>query len=1233
MTAAISWLTAYPTNAAVEMTADWNSNLAINNGCHYAGRIEKTILCNGYRLGKVVTITGASSGEENQLYLVDGTIGLRESDSGWCSQGYTLVCNHANVCLRDMEILGRDIMSPSQCTRGGSGDLIHINGYSTFESADHDTLYTNWPGCVKGSVDFIGCTIGYKVYFNSCSTTDFAVKDFLFAEDARVRIEGLALLSNTTRRFYDSMINTEGSLLFVTLTDAFTDLVGVSGGGVINQAAAISCTGSADDAGVPYQVYVYDAKFFNCDGECAGAVYCGLMNPVGTYHSCCQLDSSKFEYCDGGKAGAIAFSNVDGISLGYNSFTSNTSSTTADHGGGGAVFVESDKEISAPRIQNCTFTSNSCAIDYAGGAVQVNDAGLWLTDTRFLDNARRTVVVDSDNTNELILIDNVSFDPDPTYHTSGLRIRAGVAQDSYIRNCLFAPTIPTGTGYTYCLELDIEQNSLNPTPFLIDGVTLARGGTGVRFDSNDHEIELKNLSLQNVSTGILANSSNQANVTVAYTNFDTVSQPVIPTNLDRSHTSAHSASFVGGTGPIEDQYELRWDSALLDIGDPESELDYDLSQANIGWYKELETEELIASQVSAGNLDRKVYEITATDCDLVLNTALPVGSVLRVAAGSSLRIRPLAHGNSLKLGDEDGPRTALVGVQSEDDLDPCNKIEIGAYRADPFASVYPTTLVGVYFSYAPEEGIAFNHCDLEVVAPEVRFNDQAGTGEALIEYKYSKGRMQGHNLNGTQFGRVYQYRSSVDMAEISFPVLIDDAWSLYTYRNHQTDSRMEFDDLVFPGSRQNNTYDSAVAYLYRSTIDLDGCSFTTSSNQNTPFVYENLATLNMSKNARNSFDDDGHNSVSSLVYMYYGELKMDCGYNSFIRQNYVPPLNTPTFIGSTSATWTHEYLDWGINFWGTSCSDSYPISTILTNWDIPNWQNLSEWGSPLQLSTCNQAYTGCSGTGTTPSMMLAEAQSSLDAGDAEAALLTASDLILQYPNSVEAYEATEMVSSIALETETGALNYADAVATLEAASEQTASTDRGLSTMQSTDAKLVEARHGARSEAVAALQQVAETSAEPVAIMAAELALLEIDTWPAEGGLATASPAQAAAHTQRIRQASNAIRDYLKPDMTGAEEQGALEALTMPGSISLASAFPNPFNPVTMVEFGISSPIQGTVSIYNMVGQQVATLFDGQFEQGLNRVAFDGSQLASGVYLVSIQTPQDHAILKTLLLK
>ena len=91
--------------------------------------------------------------------------------------------------------------------------------------------------------------------------------------------------------------------------------------------------------------------------------------------------------------------------------------------------------------------------------------------------------------------------------------------------------------------------------------------------------------------------------------------------------------------------------------------------------------------------------------------------------------------------------------------------------------------------------------------------------------------------------------------------------------------------------------------------------------------------------------------------------------------------------------------------------------------------------------------------------------------------------------------------------------------------------------------------------------------------------------------------------------------------------------ITLPTSPTLGDAYPNPFNPTTTIPFVIQQPTHLRLTVYNLRGQQIATLADDAFPPGEHRVTFDGSSLASGVYLVHLNGEDVSQTSKVLLLK
>lgn len=93
------------------------------------------------------------------------------------------------------------------------------------------------------------------------------------------------------------------------------------------------------------------------------------------------------------------------------------------------------------------------------------------------------------------------------------------------------------------------------------------------------------------------------------------------------------------------------------------------------------------------------------------------------------------------------------------------------------------------------------------------------------------------------------------------------------------------------------------------------------------------------------------------------------------------------------------------------------------------------------------------------------------------------------------------------------------------------------------------------------------------------------------------------------------------------------EMAAVPTAYALHQNFPNPFNPSTEIKFDLVNNQHVKVSVFNMLGQEVAKVVDAPMQAGFHTVSFDGSKLASGVYFYRIDAGDFHAMKKMVLVK
>jgi len=106
----------------------------------------------------------------------------------------------------------------------------------------------------------------------------------------------------------------------------------------------------------------------------------------------------------------------------------------------------------------------------------------------------------------------------------------------------------------------------------------------------------------------------------------------------------------------------------------------------------------------------------------------------------------------------------------------------------------------------------------------------------------------------------------------------------------------------------------------------------------------------------------------------------------------------------------------------------------------------------------------------------------------------------------------------------------------------------------------------------------------------------------------------------RLEVADNSgISLYLPTFAAGAVDvQGTLDAgdggSALPKVLDLKQNFPNPFNPSTTITFTLPARADVTLSVYNILGQQVQGLVDGVMEAGEHSIVWDADHQATGLY-------------------
>jgi opacity protein-like surface antigen len=90
---------------------------------------------------------------------------------------------------------------------------------------------------------------------------------------------------------------------------------------------------------------------------------------------------------------------------------------------------------------------------------------------------------------------------------------------------------------------------------------------------------------------------------------------------------------------------------------------------------------------------------------------------------------------------------------------------------------------------------------------------------------------------------------------------------------------------------------------------------------------------------------------------------------------------------------------------------------------------------------------------------------------------------------------------------------------------------------------------------------------------------------------------------------------------------------TGPKEFKLEQNFPNPFNPTTKIQYQLPQDSRVALKVYDILGSEVATLVNEEQEAGYKEVQFNGSNIASGMYVYRLQARDYVSTKKMMLLK
>jgi len=138
-----------------------------------------------------------------------------------------------------------------------------------------------------------------------------------------------------------------------------------------------------------------------------------------------------------------------------------------------------------------------------------------------------------------------------------------------------------------------------------------------------------------------------------------------------------------------------------------------------------------------------------------------------------------------------------------------------------------------------------------------------------------------------------------------------------------------------------------------------------------------------------------------------------------------------------------------------------------------------------------------------------------------------------------------------------------------------------------------------------------------------------------EGNGTTSEPQQYSYSDLLLGKAPSKLYYRLKQlDFNGSfEYSGIVEVEIAPTEFSLAQNYPNPFNPITAISYQLPMNSFVTLKVYDVLGNEVATLVNEEKSAGVHEVEFNATELGSGVYFYTLKADEFLSTKKMILLR
>jgi flagellin-like hook-associated protein FlgL len=983
------------------------------------------------------------------------------------------------------------------------------------------------------------------------------------------------------------------------------------------------------------QVEIANSQFTTNEGIYTGVMAVSTANtPQGQRGLHVHGEDTVFSTnrCSGFGVGALRVSGADNIYIDDATFDHNWTVSfnpmemTAHH----LLIHSCELDAASPfeeyGIYNCSFDGGSNQFNSAvEGAVVFNNSDALIRECAFTDFYSNHALFASLTSGNLLEISgNVFNQPN-----IGVRVVGAGNEDCRIWNNLFKDAI------LHAISPGLSVNESFPTgPALwVDGNTMLNSGmASLHFDDMTVSAEVCNNLFWRATQDIEIDYAPPFDPPIAI-HHNNLNGGL--SAIDYPSAILDPATTWSETPTLVEMDELKWDSILFDRGtatgggfDEGYDYDFDLTSRDIGWHVPREVVEITGSVTG---LDSKWYKADGLVSIDAGPAGVPPGAVIRAETGTQLYLYTYNQA-TLAIGDDAGTRTAIVG-RPDPLLEPAGMIQLGG----DLMSSSTLSAQGLLFNYAasntaaagmPPAIPALDFADLDLQ----ELNGHLATAINTVEFQnYDNAILTFTNCEG----RIRNWDFSETVANDGMPDMMGMVNSLVhvEHVDFQATGPYHPFSLKIVGAYQGGTEalvahsDFPHAETGLSPLQVKQAFVRLEENtvncEEAAGISHFQSALYMQEDAGNTFSRVVSNPAP-LIDSESGFINLFCGGNAFIWPSTGP--SEPAIDYDTSNPMPAGVPAWSYNYWGSTCTSAdYPETFVNGNDLVPDYA----WVTDILPSCTAEPPAGCELNLSDPAWLLSEGKLA-EQGDFRHVAHEYYRLILhEHETSKEVVEAVARLKVVGQKGDYGADFYTYVRDDLFTASTISELAGRHLDAVQAEcNGWLVEAWTGDCSAAKAGLAAMLVGETDPKCINVINAAEKERSGYSNCGRLlAAGDTALLAVPMQRARVTKQLL---FEGDVQVADEASAT---LQPTEFKIEACYPNPFNPVTQVRFFMPSKGHALVRVFNLQGQLVATLHDEAVESGTHTVHFDGSHLASGLYLIEAGNRETRDVQKVMLVK